>query len=262
MSEPAHYLVFHPERARVRVLVRGAALVRGRLDESWEGGVWADAPPGNEDPFVFGESWAYSYCHATQLRRTARRDSYLQAGSCLIFCSGDFAAEDDVLAVDTVFFVGQAHQWQSECRPPVRYASEVHAKTDLWRCHLRFGGQPGGHKGRYTYEAALHQTSSNTFSRLPLDRRGGRVQLPIGTLGRQVGERARDHLYRRRPVLLATEELTAILDLVDAETITAVVRDIAPADSTFLSARASTQQCSSCGSRTNASAPGGGRGCW
>lgn len=74
-----------------------------------------DRPPGNEDPFVLGRSWAYSYCHATELRRKLRKDGgYVRKGSCILFCSGDDAMPTHaMLTIDTVFYVAEAHYWQS-----------------------------------------------------------------------------------------------------------------------------------------------------
>src|SRR5687768_3741878 len=119
---PAHYIVFHPERARSRVKVRATAFIDGQQIEPWVGRVWVDRPPGNEDPFVFGPSWAYSYCHATQLRREPRTSGpYVFKGSCILFCSGDLADEEHVLAVDTVFCISAAHTWRSPSEPPARY---------------------------------------------------------------------------------------------------------------------------------------------
>jgi hypothetical protein len=232
-SEPAHYIVFHPERKRCTVSVRATALVGGRLNHSWHGKVRVDKPPGNEDPFVFGPSWAYSYCHATELRRQPRRaGGYVAKGSCILFCSGDLG-DSGVLAVDTVFWIAEAHRWGSPSEPPDRYSQDVSCRTDIWRFHLRFGGQPEGHKGVYTYEAALHPQSDNRYSRLPVYANGERVGIKLSELSADLRKRITNKLKGKRPVPIVSEDIDAILQLLDARTEGSVVGDLTLNDPTI-----------------------------
>jgi hypothetical protein len=220
------------------VRVRATALVRGQLISNWNGSVWVDAPGGNEDPFVFGPSWAYSYCHATQLRRHPGPRSFVQTGSYLIFCSGDLAAKKDVIAVDTVFVVRGCHRWRSPSTVPVGYQAEQAKASPLWRYHLRFGGQPGRHKGTYTYEARLHDPDGgSSYSFLPLDEHGDRVRAEIGTLGRETADRIRSHFHMRRPVPLEASQVATLLAALRSRVATEVVRDIEPLDRSFLALR-------------------------
>jgi hypothetical protein len=234
---PAHYLVFHPEKKRTRLKVCATALVHGALDTSWSGNVWVDRPPGNEDPFVLGPSWAYSYCHATQLRRTPQREAYVRPGSCILFCSGDLADRTNELCFDTVFWIGGAHAWRKKDKPPDRYAGDVASQSDLWKYHLRFGGQPGGHAGLYTYEAALFSQGADRYSQLPLGTDRMRVRVPIRELPPQLIMGVQNGLNGKIPVRLLEEELQQLLQLVEARTAVAVVGDIVPEDPGFIALR-------------------------
>ncbi len=102
--------------------------IPGHRMAGWTGRVWLDQARGNEDPFVLGPSWAYSYCHATQLRRYSRgRETYVREGSCIIFCSGEIADSERVLAVDTLFWIAGAHRWKApdQPRPDTRGTSRI-----------------------------------------------------------------------------------------------------------------------------------------
>jgi hypothetical protein len=231
--EAANYLVFHPENQRRAVSVRAKAIVSDTLVDSWVGQVWVDSPGGNEDPFVFGSSWAYSYCHATQLRRRRqRRCGYLTNSSCILFCSGDHA-DEDVLAVDTIFWISEAHEWVSPSEPPFRYSPDIELQTDLWKRHLRFGGQPNHHAGKYTYEAALYPQHDRRYSRLPLNAKGERILVPLTALSQDLQSRISDSLNGKRPVLLSGEDLRSILELLDEQTAVEVIGNILPNDETF-----------------------------
>ncbi len=245
---PAYYLVFHPEKKRTRLKVRATALVHGALEASWSGHVWVDRPPGNEDPWVLGPSWAYSYCHATQLRRRPRREAYVKPGSCILFCSGCLADREQMLCFDTVFWIGGAHGWTKEDEPPRRYAGDVAAQSDLWKYHLRFGGQPGGHAGCYTYEAALFSQGADRYSRLPLGADGMRVRIPIRELPPELIVRVQKGLDGKIPVMLPEAELQRLLQLIDERTVTAVVGDIVPQDPGFMAFRQEADAgCQPCG---------------
>jgi hypothetical protein len=237
-SEPAHYIVFHPESKRYALPVWATALIGDRRVDSWAGKVWVDKPPGNEDPFVLGSSWAYSYCHATQLRRDPRpTGEYVMKGSSILFCSGDLGNEG-VLAVDTIFWISEAHQWISAGKPPSRYSRDVADRTDLWGFHLRFGGQFGGHKGKYTNEAALYPQPDDRYSRLPLDANGERVQVALKDLSFDLrGRIIRGLRDQKRPIRLSDADLRSILRFVQDRTAVAVVGKTVPNDSTFTELR-------------------------
>ncbi|MGE0397191.1 MAG: hypothetical protein AB7T06_10765 [Kofleriaceae bacterium] len=135
--QPAHYIVFHPEQKRQAVAVHAHEVVDGGL-KAWSGDIWVDAPPDNEDPFVFREPWLYSYCHATELRRAPnKRADYIQVGSVIVFASGSMA-DAGMLLVDTVFVVGRVERWPEPARLPERYAHERDQETEVWKRHLVF----------------------------------------------------------------------------------------------------------------------------
>ncbi len=229
-ADPAHYVVFHPENKRIRTAVLANALINGRPVDGWSGSVWLDRPPGNEDPFVLGPTWLYSYCHATQLCRTPIPGrSFVTEGSCILFCSGDFANRG-VLAVDTVFWVAQGHRWASANQPPSRFASDGE-RTEAWKFNLRFGGMKNGHKGQYTYEAALYP--AEPYSHLPLSQKGDRVEVALRELSAPLRQRIVTKVDGKRPVLLADKDLDAILRFIKARTAVEVVGNIAAKDSEF-----------------------------
>lgn len=88
----AHYIIFHPDRARQIANVQATVMVKKKILANWNGDIFVDQiGKGNEDPYVFNNPWLYSYCHASQLRRNRREDSYLQIGSTIIFASGQEA---------------------------------------------------------------------------------------------------------------------------------------------------------------------------
>ena len=130
--EPLHYLIFHPDYARQETSVHSQALINNQVTD-WEGHVWVDSPGGNEDPFVFSQTWLYSYCHATQLRRDPKRAAYIKGGSYLFFCSGD-AANQGVIQLDTVFVVDRAANWPNNQQGlPEEFQQDYeNTKSDLW----------------------------------------------------------------------------------------------------------------------------------
>ena len=152
------YLIFHP--CRVPFQVRGTARVDGHL-QPWAGRVWADrssrGASKNEDPFIWTPSWLYSYCHATQLRRTAQQKSFVQEGSRLFFCEAE-AAKRGTLKVDTVFQVATRVPWASAGVPPSDFA-HFGRRSPEWLRHLVHGTlRPGvrhAHVGRLTYVAQM-----------------------------------------------------------------------------------------------------------
>jgi hypothetical protein len=227
--------------------VIATAIVRNRRVDSWNGNVWVDKPPGNEDPFVLAQPWLYSYCHATQLRREPNPAGYVTGGSCLVFCSGDLADQHRVLAVDTIFWVAKAHRWGREDIPPQAYEQHVSNRSDLWRYHFRFGGVRGGHNGRYTYEAAVYPQPLRQYSRLPLDANGGRVQVAIGELSHDLRSRIQNCLHGKRPALPSHAHLDEVLRSVADQTVVEVVGDIVPNDRDFTRLRQQDgHRCGTC----------------
>jgi hypothetical protein len=249
LSTVAHYIVFHPESKRYRLSVHATALVDAHRVESWAGNVWVDKPPGNEDPFVLGPSWVYSYCHATQLQRKPTPGGrYVSKGSCILFCSGDIAKRDE-LAVDTVFYVGEVHEWMPITEPPKRYARDVERRSDLWNFHLRFGSQPEGHSGTYTYEAALHPQADGRYSRLPVDDDGKRVSIKLSELPTELSARIKGKIRGKYPVILSGQDLREILGSVGARTNVEVIGDIVSNDRQFAALRGDgVNTCNPCGS--------------
>jgi hypothetical protein len=253
-GEPAHYIVFHPEVKRCCLSVNATALVGGPREDTWTGQVWLDKPPGNEDPFVLGPSWAYSYCHATQLQRKFTPSGrYVSKGSCILFCSGDLADREKALAVDTVYWIDTAHEWAPGSRIPQRYSKDVAERTDLWKFHLRFAGQPEGHTGKYTYEAALHPQLNGDYSRLPLGAGGKRVSVKLDELSGDLRSRIKGKIRGKYPVLLSDEDLREVLRLVEARTHVAVIGGIMANDPRFKASRnAVTNGCKPCQPKTSA----------
>jgi len=110
--DKAHYIIFHPESKRQIIDAKASAIENGQVNTAWEGKIYVDRiNNGNEDPFVYTHPWLYSYCHATQLRRTPREDgNYLQKDSVIFFVSGDCANKRH-LTIDTVFVIENALTW-------------------------------------------------------------------------------------------------------------------------------------------------------
>src|SRR5262245_38562956 len=96
-----HYIICHAKRKRVRRLVRGQALIDGRIS-AWKGPVWMDGEKGNWDPYVLHRRWLWSYCQLYQRK--------ISLGSYVFFCCTD-AANRGYLLIDTVFVVGDILEW-------------------------------------------------------------------------------------------------------------------------------------------------------
>lgn len=218
---PAHYIIFHPEWKRQAVKVRAKVVVDGKL-KRWNGTIWIDGPPGNEDPFVFREPWLYSYCHATQLRRKPnKKTDHVQVGSVLIFCSGE-AAESRTLVVDTVLVVGHVEPWTNGLPP--RYRAERQRKSGAWRQHLVYGTN-GSHTGKFTYEANGWARGVKRFSFLPLSR-SGRVSVPFDALKSGIAKRIAKKCAGKWPVRLREHEMNAVLSKLMARSVHRVVGPI------------------------------------
>lgn len=205
-------------------------------------------PPGNEDPYVLGPRWAYSYCHATQLRRRPRSNApFVSRGSCIIFCSGDLADSDEVLAVDTVFWVAEAHAWEGPDRPPRSFATDVDGASGLWRYHLRFGGR-GGHVGAYTYEGALHPQPGDRYSHLPLGADGRRAQVELALLSPDLRASIMERRRGKYPLLVSPAQLAELLGHLQPHTAIQVIHELVldDPDVEALRERGTSSPCGPC----------------
>jgi hypothetical protein len=228
--QPAHYLIFHPERKRERVTVRATALQDGALRPDWQGSIWVDKPPGNEDPLVLVQPWVFSYCHATQLRREDGDRPYVRPGSWLIFCSGQ-EADRDRLTVDTVFYVGERHFW-NPANPGGLPDAWRHRWEDrssrLWTAHLRFGihTRGAGHRGRFTYEARHCEPGAANYSFLPLNGDGVRASVPLDRLPAATAGLIRQKRWGKFPVPLLPDDAEAIVGALKAASRVLVLGEI------------------------------------
>jgi len=209
--KPLHYIIFHPDNARENLVIKGRAILNG-MPEHWTGAIWVDAAGGNEDPFVLCENWIYSYCHATQLRRTpSLKSPYVMEGSYLFFCSGD-AANRGELQVDTVFVVGHAAKWSRSVQalPSEFHKHYENSNSDLWNYHFRFAFS-GHHEGIYTYVAKAWARDAKDYSFLPIDVSGNRVGFSLGRLNYSLRKVIQDKVYMKRPVPLGEHDKNEIL---------------------------------------------------
>jgi hypothetical protein len=231
----AHYIIFHPDDQRQSVEVSALALDRGKTIKNWRGKVWVDQLDcGNEDPFIFNNPWIYSYCHASQLRRSAQNESYVTRGSWLIFASGDLA-EADGLSIDTVFYIGNSQKWDAAEKPiiPDAYRYLLREKSNLLYSRHFFAPLECTHSdGRavhgtvsYTYEAELWENGKEKFSFLPLDQVKEKVAMPLSVFGK-LGQKIRNNVPGKRPVDLSSIEMELVLQQIESRTRIKVVRDI------------------------------------
>jgi hypothetical protein len=223
---PLHYLIFHPDGAREKTKVRASALVGGQLID-WQGSVWVDKPNGNEDPFIFSTRWLYSYCHATQLRRTPRPNSaYIKTGSYLFFCSGN-SANKEIIQLDTVFVVNHVAKWpQNQQGLPDEFKEHYrNSSSDLWRRHFRYPFH-GYHEGKYTYVSRQWFENKDAYSFLPISTSGERVAFDMGVLTRDVRLSILSGVPGKYPVLLSDQGKTEMLRETLAMTQVQVIGDL------------------------------------
>lgn len=225
---PAHYVIFHPESKRGLLEVTATALVGETVDHDWQGEIWVDKPPGNEDPFVLVEPWVYSYCHATQLKRRPRKAKpYVTHGSYLFFCNGQ-AANLGVLEVDTVFVVDQGVPWKAGNHgglPDV--FAHLHGDEDsrLWSAHLQYGGK-GHHPGVFTYTAKLWTPDAQHYSFLPLTAAGQRPAFTMESLTPETAGAIRGRVRGKYPAPLSREQAMEVLSAIVSRTAIKAVRHI------------------------------------
>jgi hypothetical protein len=214
--KPLHYIIFHPDHAREMLTIEGKAVIND-MPENWTGAVWIDATGGNEDPFVLCENWIYSYCHATQLRRTpSLKSPYAMKGSYLFFCSGN-AANHGELQVDTVFVVDHVAEWPRNVHElPLEFREHYQDNnSDLWNYHFRFSfSKQPEHKGRYTYVAKAWSSDADNYSFLPIGINGHRVSFSLDNLTPELKKIIQDKVYGKRPVMLEENHKNEILKLI------------------------------------------------
>ncbi|RAW01556.1 hypothetical protein [Pseudochryseolinea flava] len=218
----ANYIIFHPDNARDPVRVSATSLVGGKIKRNWLGTIWVDAVGnGNEDPYVFRNGWIYSYCHASQLRRQPS-ENYLQVGSWLIFCSGD-KANDGVLCVDTVFEIGQIHQWAQmpHLSLPVSFKSVKKDEPDAWKRHFKFPFDGYHDSVTHSYEARLGRL--NSF--LPLVNEQ-RVCIDFDELPKVIRDKVSSKVKGKYPVNLTEKEMSVTLEIIRKRSHTFVLSDI------------------------------------
>lgn len=224
----ANYIIFHPEIKRKSEFVSATVIRGNEVLKEWKGNVYVDKiGEGNEDPFVFNNPWLFSYCHASQLRRNTRRDSYLQVGSKLFFVSGQHA-DEGFLTIDTYFLIGGVQKWkQPILELPQKYESHFeNLQSELWRRHFQFPFD-GVHKTvSYTYEAEIWEKTKNEFSFLPLNKNGERVCVSFKNLSNPLSEKILAKRKGKYPVLLEENEANEILQHIERGVFTKVVCDI------------------------------------
>jgi hypothetical protein len=235
----AHYIIFHPEKKRIAMRVHASEVVGG-CATAWEGRIWVDRPPGNGDPFVFNDPWLYSYCHATQLRRTPGGRQHVQEGSTLLFCSGE-EADKGSLVIDTVFVVGRAEAWPRR-QLPARYHQHRKAGSAAWRLHLSFGAS-GSHPGVFTYEARPWSPREKQYSYFPLTEGGERAAVRIDNLPRELKGSVTEKCKRKRPVLLGDENLEVIFSEMNARATRRIIGTPNPFRSAIASGDKSSDVC-------------------
>jgi hypothetical protein len=225
--DKANYIIFHPDHVRQKIKVSATVMVNNLIVSNWEGNIHVDKiGAGNEDPFVFNNPWLYSYCHASQLRRNIRNDSYLQVGSKLIFVSGQHA-DNKFLTVDTVFLIGEVVKWGKPLELPIKYKSHFHNNNSkLWLRHLRFPFH-GHHKTvSHSYESELWNCNKTEFSFLPLDKVQNRISIPFNEFDIDLIKKIEGNVKGKYPVLLNDIEIKSIELLIDKYTATKVLKDI------------------------------------
>lgn len=219
----AHYIIFHPKRHEsneyVEVLRNNVIHKRNRkilIDKKKYG-------LENEDPFVFSDPWIYSYCHATTLKRVPQ-SIYVQEGSYLIFTDGS-RADDGYLKIDTIFLVDNVLTWSIIGNsPPTKYS----ITNITWDRHIKHGIKAKnikGHKGRYTYEAKMHNNADDKYSFLPLFKEK-EYEIDMQFLTRNLRLKIKGKLKGKIPVLINSRQAQQILNIIDQNVKEKVIRII------------------------------------
>ena len=225
MDNKAHYIIFHPDRARQKAVVSGVVLRNEEAIEGWQGYVWVDCiGRGNEDPFVFTDPWLYSYCHASQLRKSSGWPVYLKAESHLVFVSGD-QANLNKLCIDTVFVIENVLNWNKPLGLPSKYQYTYKVENNpLWSRHFRFPFEGVHEKVSKTYEAAMWRDGHAKFAYLPVvAATGERVSIELDDLDVMLAKKIRRNIKGKYPVLLSGSDVEAILKEITKDSVLKVV---------------------------------------
>jgi hypothetical protein len=224
----AHYIIFHPDHQRQCVAVEAKALVHDQLHNNWRGSVFVDKlDDGTEDPFVFHDPWLYSYCHASQMRRSLTNDNRLAEGSWLFFVSGQ-SANNGTLAFDTIFLVSGRQAWQQTARGlqlPQKYLYlRKTPKNLLYQKYFRWPIMDDIHSSvAYTYEADIWSPGKSQYPFLPLDAEGQKPTIRLSELSPGLGNLVINHVPGKYPVPLTERQALSILVLLEDRVITRVV---------------------------------------
>ncbi|AWH86167.1 hypothetical protein HYN59_14085 [Flavobacterium album] len=228
-NSKAHYIIFHPEHARCCVEVNATVKDNDTIIPNWKGKIYVDAiGAGNEDPFVFNDPWIYSYCHASQLRRNFRNDSFVQKGSNLVFVSGQ-DAEKGMLTVDTVFHINDAYRWQKNPLDlPNKFSQHYfNDKSDLWNRHLKFPITEKVHDSvSHTYEAKKYRPDNPEYSFLPLEKSGIRTSISFENIPREIRNKITTRIKGKYPALLSQIEMDIIISMINQKSQIQVLGDI------------------------------------
>jgi hypothetical protein len=205
------YIVFHPDKQRISIEVTAKIIRQDRIEDNWCGYVRVDSIGGNQDPWCRAIPWLYSYCHATQLKRSA-----MGAGDVIFFVSGD-SANEGVLVFDTVFVVKERHDWVSGM-PPTKLLKKYPKVSEGWKRHLIFGAPSlkcCEHTGRYTFEAQGHEKTFSKFSYLPITNLCEPVSFSFDRLSSSVEKKLKAKTKGKYPVELTSAEATEVYQMVE-----------------------------------------------
>jgi len=216
------YILFHPDNQRQLIEVKADIFRKGAVEKNWQGQVLLDnIIEGNEDPWCRSQPWMYSYCHATQLKR-----SVMEAGDIVFFVSGDAADKDKKLQCDTVFIIKEKFEWVDQKIPEKllkKYPKNI--KDNGWERHLSFGlPEANGHKGKCTFTAQNFSKNLQFFSYLPIDESGKNVSIPLDELKSTVSLKVREKLKGRYPVKLTAKEVKILYKTISRRAAVKVVK--------------------------------------
>jgi len=234
-----HYIIFHPDNQRDQPLINATALSNRNPLENWQGRVHVDKIEfSNEDPFVFNDPWIYSYCHASQLRRSRSSKDHVDVGSWLFFVSGQ-EADKGRLSFDTVFLVEHLQPWLSpsslDPQLPAKYEYLRRQQNDpLYLRHFCAPfdyinpntGNPAHGSVSFTYEANMWELGKNEYSFLPLTSNHQKVVVLFSELEEVLRNKIIGKTKGKIPADLSTTEQSQILSLVSQRAKIQVVKSI------------------------------------
>lgn len=221
----AHYIIFHPDGCRKQYKVTADVLINGKLQKNKTlHYVWIDDlnDGGAVDPYVLGSTWLYSYCHASQLRKTANYSEYIGIGSWLYFCSGD-SANQDMLIFDTVFLVGHSHPWPGKLIRPSKFDEEKINKSALWDHHF---SNPHD-SATFTYAGDLWTQGKENYSFLPYTSNMKRVRIPFMDLSYDdLRYKVTKKVKGKHPVRITESQAKYLSELISSKTDIQVIDNI------------------------------------